>query len=160
MKARNVALLLTAALAVYLVLLAGRAIALLRTGTAPGVALGAGVLVLPLLGVWMVVATWRSGMRIQRLARRLDEEGGLPDASDLPRRPSGRVDRKAADAWFEQRRAELERHPDDWRHWYRLAYAYDIAGDRRRARATMRRALDLEALKTPETPETPEAADR
>ncbi|HET6505051.1 MAG TPA: hypothetical protein VFG87_30240 [Amycolatopsis sp.] len=145
MTARNTALLLTAALVVYLVLLADRAILLLRTGTAAGVALGAAVLVLPVLGAWMVVATWRSGTRIQRLARRLDAEGALPDVSDLPRMPSGRVDRKAADAWFEEQRAELERHPDDWRHWYRLAYAYDVAGDRRRARDTMRKAVDLEA---------------
>jgi hypothetical protein len=144
-NARNYALVLTAALVVYLVLLADRAVALLTTGTVVGVALGAAVLVLPLLGVWMVVATWRNGVRIQQLARRLDAEGGLPDTSDLPRMPSGRVDRRAADAWFDERRAELEQHPDDWRHWYRLAHAYDIAGDRRRARTTMRKALDLEA---------------
>lgn len=145
MRARNLALVLTLALLVYLVLLAERGVQLVRTGTAAGVALGIAVFVLPLLGVWMVVATWRSGVRIQRLARQLEAEGGLPDASELPRRPSGRVDREAADAWFEERRAELEKHPDDWRHWYRLAYAYDLAGDRRRARATMRKALDLEA---------------
>lgn len=144
MKARITALLLTAALAVYLVLLAGRAVALLRSGTPVGVALGAGVLVLPVIGVWTVVATWRSGLRIQRLTRRLDAEGGLPDVSDLPRMPSGRVDRQAADAWFDQRRAEVERDPDDWRSWYRLAYAYDMAGDRRRARTTMRKALEVE----------------
>jgi Flp pilus assembly protein TadD len=65
--------------------------------------------------------------------------------SDLPRRPSGRVDRDAADAWFEGRRAEVEENSGDWRAWYRLAYAYDVAGDRRRARATMRKAVDLEA---------------
>ncbi|MTD54108.1 hypothetical protein [Amycolatopsis pithecellobii] len=145
MKARNVALLMTAALAVYLVLLAQRAVQLLRTGTPAGIALGIAVFVLPLLGAWMVIVTWRSGVRIQRLGQRLDAEGALPDAGDLPRRPSGRVDRAAADAWFEERRAELEQHPDDWRYWYRLAYAYDLAGDRRRARATMRRAIDLEA---------------
>lgn len=145
MKARNLALVLTVALAVYLVLLADRAIQLLRTGTVAGIALGVAVFVLPLLGAWMIVATWRSGLRIQRLGARLDEEGALPDASDLPRRPSGRVDRDAADVWFEERKAELEAHPDDWRYWYRLAYAYDIAGDRRRARATMRRAVELEA---------------
>jgi hypothetical protein len=144
-KARNVALLLTAALVVYLVLLADRAVQLLGSGTTAGVVLGGAVLVLPVLGAWMVVATWRSGVQIQRLSRRLGEDDGLPDVSDLPRRPSGRVDRDAADAWFEQRRAELERHPDDWRHWYRLAYAYDVAGDRRRARATMRKAVELEA---------------
>lgn len=145
MKARNVALVMTAALVVYLVLLGARGVELIATGTGAGIALGVGVLVLPLLGLWMVVATWQSGTRIQHLARRLDAEGGLPDVDDLPRRPSGRVDRAAADAWFEERRAELEQHPEDWRYWYRLAHAYDLAGDRRRARATMRKALDLEA---------------
>ncbi|MBB3051342.1 cytochrome c-type biogenesis protein CcmH/NrfG [Prauserella isguenensis] len=145
MKARNVAIVLTAAVALYLVLLAGRAVALLRTGKPVAVLLGVGVLVLPLLGAWMLWTTWRSGNRIQRLARRLEAEGGLPDVSDLPRRPSGRVDREAADAWFDERRAELEQEPDDWRRWYRLAYAYDIAGDRKRARATMHKAVELEA---------------
>lgn len=144
MKARNLALVLTVALAVYLVLLADRAVQLVQTGTAAGIALGVAVFVLPVLGVWMVIATWRSGLRIQRLGQRLDEEGALPDTADLPRRPSGRIDRGAADAWFDERKAELEEHPDDWRYWYRLAYAYDIAGDRRRARATMRRAVELE----------------
>ncbi|MCG3752790.1 MULTISPECIES: tetratricopeptide repeat protein [Amycolatopsis] len=145
MKARNFALLMTAALVVYLVLLADRAVALLQTGTPAGIALGIGVFLLPLLGVWIVVVTWRSGMQIQRLSRRLDAEGGLPDVSDLPRRPSGRVDRDAADAWFDERRAEVEADQENWRPWYRLAYAYDIAGDRRRARATMRKAIELEA---------------
>ncbi|RZQ59784.1 hypothetical protein [Amycolatopsis suaedae] len=145
MRARNLALVLTAAVVVYIVLLAGRAITLLRTGETVPVIFGIGVLLLPLIGVWIVVSTWRSGTRIQRLARRLEAEGGLPDVSDLPRRPSGRVDRAAADAWFEQRRAEVEADPDDWRQWYRLAHAYDIAGDRRRARETMRRAIELEA---------------
>ncbi|GHE87851.1 membrane protein [Amycolatopsis deserti] len=148
MRTRNVALVLTAALVVYLVLLGARGVELIATGTGVGVALGVGVLVLPLLGLWMVIATWRSGTRIQHLARRLESEGGLPDVADLPRRPSGRVDRAAADAWFEERRAELEQHPEDWRYWYRLAHAYDIAGDRRRARATMRKALDLEATES------------
>jgi hypothetical protein len=77
------------------------------------------------------------------MARELDAEGGLPDTSGLPRRPSGRVDRGAADEWFEERRAEVEAAPDDWRAWYRLAHAYDVAGDRTRARETMRKAIDL-----------------
>ena len=145
MRARTVALLLTAALVVYLVLLADRAFALFRSGSGAGVALGAGVLLLPLLGVWVVVVTWRNGLQIQRLSRRLDAEGQLPDVSDLPRRPSGRVDRAAADAWFEQRRAEVEADQGNWRAWYKLAYAYDIAGDRRRARETMKKAVELEA---------------
>lgn len=145
MKARNVALLMTAALAVYFVLLAGRAIALFEEGGAVPILLGIGVLLLPLLGVWVVYSTWHSGVRIQQLSRRLDAEGGLPDISDLPRRASGRVERQAADVWFDARQAEVEADPADWRNWYRLAFAYDIAGDRRRARETMRKAVEIEA---------------
>lgn len=145
MKALITAVLLTAAVALYLVLLAGRGLALLRTGETVPVLLGVGVLLLPLLGAWVVVSTWRSGLRVQRLARRLADEDALPDVSSLPRTPSGRVDRAAADGWFEQRRAEVEAEPEDWRAWYRLAHAYDIAGDRRRARETMRTAIELEA---------------
>lgn len=144
MKARNAALLLTGALIVYLVLLAGRGVALVATGEVVPILLGGGVLLLPLLGGWIVVVTWRSGTKVQRLARKLEVEGGLPDLSDLPRRPSGRVDREAADEWFAQREAELRTHPEDWRSWYRVAQAYDIAGDRHRARSAMRKAITLE----------------
>lgn len=135
---------LTGFVVLYLVLLAGRAVELLRTGETIPVVLGVGVLLLPLLGVWVLVSTWRSGLRVQRLATRLADEGGLPDTGSLPRRPSGRVDRDAADAWFAERKAELDADPDDWRGWYRIAQAYDLAGDRRRAREAMRTAITLE----------------
>jgi hypothetical protein len=140
-----VALLLTVALVVYLVLLVGRAVALIQGGTGVGIVLGVAVLVLPLLGAGLVAAELRFGAQTERLARQLAAEGGLPDTSGLPRRPSGRVDRDAADLWFEQWSAELEEAPQDWRAWFRLATAYEIAGDRRRAREAMRRAIDLEA---------------
>lgn len=144
-KSLIMAVILTGAVVLYLVLLAGRAVALLQTGEPVPVVLGIGVLLLPLLGAWIVATTWRSGLRIQRLARKLAAEGALPDVSELPRTPSGRVDRAAADEWFAERKAELDANPDDWRSWYRLAHAYDIAGDRKRARETMRKAIDLEA---------------
>lgn len=143
MKARTTALLLTAVLVVYFVLLGQRAVLLLATGTGVGVGLGVAVLLLPVVGAWIAVANLRFGVQVERLARRLAEEDALPDASGLPRRPSGRVDRAAADEWFDERRAELDAEPGDWRRWYRLAYAYDLAGDRRRARETMRQALRL-----------------
>ncbi|TCP50149.1 hypothetical protein EV191_108239 [Tamaricihabitans halophyticus] len=151
-KALAMVLLLSAATALYILLLAGRAIALLRDGSAPAVALGIGVLLLPLLGVWMLVTTLRFGLRTDRLAKRLAAEGGLPDTSELPRRPSGRVDRDAADIWFEERRAEVNASPDDWRAWFRLAHGYDIAGDRGRAREAMRKALDLSEAPQPQDP--------
>jgi hypothetical protein len=143
MKARTTALLLTAVLVVYFVLLAQRAVLLIQTGTAAGIGLGVGVLILPLIGAWIAVVNLRFGMRVEKLARSLADDGLLPDVSELPRRPSGRIDRDAADAWFDERRAEVESAPRDWRAWYRLAYGYDIAGDRRRARETMRHALKL-----------------
>ncbi len=52
------------------------------------VVLGIAVLVLPFLGVWMVVATIRSGLAHQHLARRMHDEGLELDVDDLPRRPS------------------------------------------------------------------------
>ncbi|MCK2243162.1 MULTISPECIES: hypothetical protein [unclassified Crossiella] len=143
MNARRVAYILTAVLAVYLVLLAERAYTLVTSGTAVAFILGLAILILPILGAWMVLAELRFGSRTEALARRLDEAGELPDISDLPRRPSGRVERDAADAWFAERKAEVDAAPADWRGWFKLAQAYDIAGDRRRAREAMRKAIEL-----------------
>ncbi|MBW4720164.1 tetratricopeptide repeat protein [Saccharothrix obliqua] len=143
MKTRTTAFLITAALAVYFVLLGGRAVVLIGTGDAVGVGLGIGVLVLPLLGAWVAWTNLRFGFTTERMARQLAAEGGLPDTSDLPRRPSGRVERGAADAWFEAREAEVVADPENWRRWFLLAQAYDLAGDRGRARETMRKAIDL-----------------
>ena len=105
---------------------------------------GAAVLALPLIGLWLVGAEVRFGLAMQRLTRRLDAEG-QPPQPELPRRPSGGVDRQAADALFEQRRHDVVDEPADWRRWYRLAVAYDAAGDRRRARAAMRTAIARES---------------
>jgi hypothetical protein len=142
-SARSVSWVLAAVVAVYFVLLGGRALALFRDGGPLAVAFGIGILLLPLVGAWVLWSTLRFGYRTQDLGRRLAAEDGLPDTSHLPRTPSGRVDRAAADAWFDERRAEVEATPDDWRAWYRLAVAYDIAGDRTRGRQAMRKALEL-----------------
>lgn len=132
------------ALLVYFALLTRTAIALLQTGTPAAVALGIGVLLLPIVGLWVVVATLRAGLAHQRLARLAAEDGMELDVSDLPRRPSGRIQRDAADALFQTVRAEVEAAPDDWHRWYRLARAYDYAGDRGRAREAMRKAVALQ----------------
>lgn len=133
------------ALVVYFVMLARTAVALLRTGTPAAVALGIGVLILPLVGSWVLVATLRAGLAHQRLARLAAEDGMELDVSALPRRPSGRIERDAADELFESVKAEVQSAPTDWRRWYRLARAYDYAGDRTRARQAMRRAVELQA---------------
>ena len=136
---------LCVALFVYFAMLARTAVTLIRTGTVESIALGVGVLALPVVGVWVVLATLRAGFAHQRLARLAAEDGMDLKIENLPRAPSGRIERDAADALFAPVRTELEADPDNWRRWYRLARAYDYAGDRRRARETMQKAVALEA---------------
>jgi cytochrome c-type biogenesis protein CcmH/NrfG len=146
---RNVRLLLTiafmcAALLVYIVLLGRSAVLMIGTGRAVAVVLGAALLILPVIGLWAMIATLRAGLAHQKLARLAREDGMELDVSALPRRPSGRIDRDAADALFDTVRAELDTDPHDWRRWYRLARAYDYAGDRGRAREALKKAVELQ----------------
>ncbi|ABK66988.1 MULTISPECIES: membrane protein [Mycobacterium avium complex (MAC)] len=135
---------LCVALLVYFALLGRVAIAMIASGRAAAVGLGVAVLIMPALGLWAMIATLRAGFAHQRLARLIAADGMELDTSALPRRPSGRIRRDAADALFATVRTEVENHPDDWRRWYRLARAYDYAGDRRRAREAMKTAVDLQ----------------
>lgn len=135
---------LSAGLIFYFLLLGRRGIELIQVGTPASIGLGAGVLLLPILGAWILWSTIAAGLAHQRLARLIDEQDLELDVSDLPRRPSGRFERDAADELFARVRTEVEADPDDWRGYYRLARAYDYAGDRSRTRATMRRAVELE----------------
>jgi hypothetical protein len=126
----------------YAGILGLKGVALLRSGSAVGVLLGLAVLVVPILGVLLVVREIGFGRRCAALADVLAAEGGLPE-DDLPRRPSGRVDRAAADEQFAAMRTAVEADPQSWRAWFRLALAYDAAGDRTRARAAARHAIAL-----------------
>ena len=132
------------ALVMYFILLGRTAVLLISSGRAAAVGLGVGVLVLPAIGLWAMIATVRAGFAHQKLARLIAEEGMELDVTALPRRPSGRIRQEAADALFETVRNELHGNPDDWRNWYRLARAYDYAGDRGRAREAMRKAVELQ----------------
>lgn len=142
MTARRWALVIASAVAVYLVLTAWRGLAFLSAPSWSARLLGLAVLVLPVLGAGLIVRELRFGSQVADLGRRLADEQGLP-LDDLPRRPSGRVERAAADARAAEAIAAVEATPQDWRCWYRLGIAYDDAGDRTRARAAMRRALAL-----------------
>ena len=142
MRAKAVIAVMVVILAFYAILLGAKGVAFIASGEPAAVLLGIGVLVLPLIGLGLV---WREvvfGRRSAELAAALEAEGGLP-VDDLPRRPSGRVDRGAADEAFGVRQAEVEAQPESWQAWYRLALAYDDAGDRTRARSSVRRAIGL-----------------
>ncbi|WP_454560698.1 hypothetical protein [Mycobacterium haemophilum] len=136
---------LCVAMLAYLVLLGRMAVAMIGSGRAVTVGLGLALLIMPVIGLWAMIATLRAGFAHQKLARLIAADGMELDTSALPRRPSGRIPREAADALFATVRAELEGDPDNWRRWYRLARAYDYAGDRRRAREAMKTALELQA---------------
>ncbi|MDT5013080.1 MAG: hypothetical protein QOH57_4697 [Mycobacterium sp.] len=136
---------LCVALTVYFFLLGRIAMAFIVSGRPAAVGLGLALMMLPLIGLWAMVSTVRVGLAHQRLARIIHEDGMELDVGELPRMPSGRIQRDVADRLFRSVRDEAERDPDDWRRWYRLARAYDYAGDRARAREMMRKAVEMQA---------------
>lgn len=144
MRVRVAVALMTVLLLLYVVLAGQRALILVTSGEPVAIAMGVALIVLPLLALWAIGRELWFGVRAQQLGERLDAEGGLPD-EDLPVRPSGRIGREDGDALFPRYRADVEAHPGDWRARYRLALAYDAAGDRRRARAAVRTAIRLES---------------
>ena len=137
------------ALVGYFLMLGRAALAFMTSGESAAVGLGVALLAFPVIGVWVLVSTLRAGLAHQRLARLAREQGMELDVSELPRRPSGRIERDAADALFVTVKADLEADPDNWLRWYRLARAYDYAGDRARARDTMRAAVRLQEQRQP-----------
>ena len=142
MKGRIAALSMAVLLALYLVLVADRAVRLVATGVPVAIGLGVALIVFPLIAAWALMREILFGIRTERLVKDLAAEHALPE-DDLQRRPSGRPDREAADAEFDRYRAEVDAAPESWRAWFRLGLAYDASGDRRRARAALRRAIAL-----------------
>ncbi|MFT4201721.1 hypothetical protein [Gordonia sp. (in: high G+C Gram-positive bacteria)] len=127
---------------VYMWILAKIGVGLIATGKPTGIGVGLGVLILPALGLWMLYRTLAAGIWHQRLAAAAVDKGRDLDVSELPRRASGRIEPDAADELFNQVRGEWEADPDDWCNTYRIARAYDYAGDRGRARQMMKQAVD------------------
>lgn len=103
--------------------------------------LGFAVVAIVIFGIWALIREIRFGASTEKLARILETEGKLPE-DNLPR-VRGRIDRDAADQEFESYRVETEADPGNWRSWYRLGLAYDAAGDRKRARAALRDAINM-----------------
>lgn len=134
---------LVAMIGVYCLILGRFAVTVARAGGWFGWIFALGIVVIPLLGVWMVVSSLRMGYAQQQMwaaARALGED---VDISGLERRPSGRLTKSAAAGLFDQIHAEWESDTSDsWIRYYRLGRAYDYAGDRPRARVMMRHALE------------------
>lgn len=135
------ALVMAAALAVYLVLAGDRAARLIGSGEPIGIASGAALLVFFLVGAWALARELVFGSQLHRAVRELDARGGMPQP--LPATPSGRADREAAERAFPVAKADVEANPESWQSWLRLSMAYDAARDRKRARMASRKALEL-----------------
>lgn len=132
----------TALLGIYVALVAGRAVVLLRDDSLVAKALGALFLVLPVIAVWYLIAEWRLGMVVQRMATQLEAEGRLP-LHDGERTPSGRLTEEAATDVYELARREVDLAPEDWVAWFHLAFAYEAVKDKAQARKALRYAADL-----------------
>ena len=131
-----------ALLTLYLAHIAQQGFVMLASGSVAGIVLGAGMILLPILGAWALVREVLFGARIQRMARELAASNELVE-DNLPRTPSGRVDRGAAAAEFESFAEAVEQEPNNWKAWFNLSCMYDAGGERKRARAAMRNAWAL-----------------
>lgn len=150
-KGKALAAVMVALLALYLGLSLHRAWILLQSDVWISKALAFAMVALPILGVWALVREVVFGIRLEELGRRLGAEGGLPE-DDLPRRPSGRIVREAADESFARWSDAAQAAPEDWRSWYRLGLAYSASGDTRRARGCMRDAVAISRGGSPRGP--------
>jgi hypothetical protein len=146
MQAKLGAVVMTALTLMYLWLMGGRGVMLIEQPNAVGKIMGFFMLVLPVMALFGIAAELRFGMRVERMSEEVEREGLWP-IKDIPLRPSGRPEKDAAQREFERIRNEAEQAPDDWHSWFKVGLAYDACGDRRRARASMRKALKMRAGK-------------
>ncbi|MET9325991.1 hypothetical protein [Tsukamurella sp. NPDC003166] len=135
---------LAVAMLLYIGLIGVWASMIAGRGGAANIGLAVGMVLVGVMGLWILWSVLRNGYAHQRLAASAKALGRDLDVSDLPTMPSGRVQRDAADALFAEVKAEYEADPDSWVTTYRLARAYDYAGDRSRARNWMTKAVALE----------------
>jgi hypothetical protein len=144
-RAKIGALVMSALLLVYVVLLANTGLSLLFTNLVLAQIMGFLILSFPLLGIWAIVVEFRFGVAAEKLVARVEQQGTWPDL-DIEVRPSGRPIRSSADKAFLKFSSAAENKPEDWQSWFNLSLAYDACGDRRRARAAMRKAISLSAF--------------
>ncbi len=133
---------ITGLLGIYMALVLGRAFVLLRDDALTAKALGAALLVMPIVGAWYLWHEWSLGFAAQRMGSQLEQEGRLP-VHDGARGAGGALTEEAARDVYELARRGVDEQPDDWRAWFHLAYGYEAMKDKSQARKAMRYAADL-----------------
>ena len=125
----------------YVLTLLGRGIILLQEPSLIAIAMGLVILVLPLVALWALFAELQFGLKAQRLSRRLIalDIPGL----DLELRASGRATKDSANKELERIQDAVTKDPKNWSLWFQLGEAHDAAGERKNARAAIRKAIQL-----------------
>lgn len=130
-----------ALVSVYVFGLGQRAFVLIADPSLVAKTFGALLAVFPVLGIWSIYQEVAFGLRCERLSNRLAAEN-YP-ALSLSLRPSGKPvpedATKVSMEWTEKAR----QNPSDWRVWFRLAEAFDLAGNRKDARKAARTSIRL-----------------
>lgn len=123
----------------YVFLLGGRSLTLLADPSPIAIAMGAGMLLFPIVAVWAIWKEIRFGFAAETLTKRAISENLIELNLDL--RPSGRATKESARKAFEDLKQDFDETL--WTNWFLLSEAYEASGDRKRARASMRKALLL-----------------
>lgn len=129
-------------LVLYFVLTGQWAFLYITSGEPIGIAMGAALIVLPLIGAWALVREVQFGIQADRLGTALDAEGGMPPA-ETELSPSGRLAKADAEPLVQRYVADADADADDWRARYRLGVVQEAAGRRKDARASIRQAIRL-----------------
>ena len=129
---------------VYVGLLANTGITLLKINDPIAIGMGVLILVFPVFALWLTIAEYRFGWQLEKLSKQIEDSGNYP-VFEFEFRPSGRPTKESANMVFVEYAKKVAADEGNYLLWFALGLAYDAAGDRRRARASMRRALKLSA---------------
>jgi hypothetical protein len=127
---------------VYVALLANTGFKLIAMDSAIAKSMGALILVFPILAIWLTIMEFRFAIQLEKLTDQISAAGNFPQLA-FEYRPSGRATKASAAIVFEEYAKKVAADEGNYLNWFALGLAYDAAGDRRRARAAMRRALKL-----------------
>ncbi|MEN0137293.1 MAG: hypothetical protein AAGC80_19245, partial [Rhodococcus sp. (in: high G+C Gram-positive bacteria)] len=116
-----------------LLALGATAVAMIATGTIPGIAVGVALTVFGGVIGLLTASQIRFGRTADVLLAKMVAQQDYRGYPDLARRPSGRVLPAAASEYLARCRAGVADRPDDWREWFLLAGGYEIARDHRNA---------------------------
>lgn len=136
------AVVMSALVFMYLALLGQQGYLFLIQDNLVSKAMGIAILILPFFGLWGIIAELRFGLAIEKIGKQLEAEGAWPRFR-FGVLPSGRANKAEAMQEFGEYKEKAEADPENWRSWFSLGLIYDACGNRKLARAAMRKAIAL-----------------